>query len=216
MKSRTDLGRENPLRAVLDNRPPWLDLLLVRRLLAAALAVLAVVLYLRGDPDSRAAEVVVARHDLAPGRLLTADDLGTAPHAAGTLPAGAVQDSAELLGTTLTGAMRAGEVFTDLRVLGPRLAAVAAGATDARIVPVRLADTAVAELLRPGDRVDVVGGAAEGPAQVLAKDAAVVLVSRPADRRGQSEPVLLVALAAQHAIAVAAASLHSTLTVVLR
>ncbi|WP_194815919.1 SAF domain-containing protein [Nocardia sp. XZ_19_385] len=216
MKSRTDLGRENPLRAVLDNRPPWADLLLVRRLLAAALTVLAAVLFLRGDPDTHPAQVVVADHDLPPGRLLAAGDLRTAPRESGSLPSGAVRDAGELVGATLTGAMRAGEVFTDLRIVGPRLAAVAAGAPDARIVPIRLADNAVAEILRAGDRVDVVGAedGSDRPARTLARDAAVVLVSRPADRRGQPEPVVLVAMDATHATAVAAASLRTALTVV--
>ncbi|MEV0252521.1 SAF domain-containing protein [Nocardia sp. NPDC050712] len=216
MTSRTALGRDNPLRTVLDHRPPWADLLLVRRLLAAALTVLAAVLFLRGDPDTHSAPVVVAAHDLPPGRLLAAGDLRTVTQAAGSLPAGAARDTAPLLGATLTGAMRAGEVFTDLRVLGPRLAAAAAGAPDARIVPIRLADNAVAEILHAGDRVDVVGAEEGGdrPARTLARDAAVVLVSRPADRRGQAEPVVLVALGAEPALAVAAASLRTALTVV--
>ncbi|GAB2644712.1 SAF domain-containing protein [Nocardia goodfellowii] len=216
MKSRTDLGRENPLRAVFDNRPPWADLLLVRRMLAAALTVLAAVLFLRGDPDTHPVHVVVAERDLPPGRLLEAGDLRSAVYESGSLPTHAVRDTGALLGSTLTGAMRAGEVFTDLRVVSPRLAAVASGAADARIVPIRLADNAVAEILRAGDRVDVVGTEDGGdrPARTLARDAAVVLVSRPADRRGQPEPVVLVAMDAAHATAVAAASLRTALTVV--
>ncbi len=106
-------------------------------------------------------------------------------------------------------------MFTDLRVVGPRLAAVATGARDARIVPIRLADNAVAEILRAGDRVDVIGGEEQGarPARSLATDAAVVL-SGPGDGRGAKERVVLVAMDAEHATVVAAASLHTALTVV--
>ena len=183
-RSFADLGRGDSLRSVIWNRPPWADALLARRLLAAALTALAIVLLLRGDPGSARTEIVVAGRDLPPGHLLEATDLRAIRLESGTLPAGAVDDIAVLVGATLTGAMRAGEVFTDLRVVGPRLAAVATGTGDARIVPIRLADTAVAEILRAGDR------------------------------RGAPERVVLVAMDAEHATAVAAASLRTALTVV--
>ncbi|MEV0297253.1 SAF domain-containing protein [Nocardia sp. NPDC050710] len=219
IRSRTGLGRGSPLRFALWNRPPWVDLPLARRLLAAALTVLAAALFVRGDPDAQRSDVVIAGRDLAPGRLLEASDLRVVPRESGTLPDGAARDAGALVGATLTGAMRAGEVFTDLRVLGPRLAAAATGASDARIVPIRLADTAVAEILRAGDRVDVVGaeestGPGIRPARTLAADAAVVLVSAPGDRHAAPERVVLVAMDAEHAIAVAAASLRISLTVV--
>lgn len=213
-----DLGRGSPLRTALWNRPSWADLLLARRLAAALLVVLAAFLFLRGDPGSERTAVVVAGRDLPPGHLLEATDLRSAPRESGTLPAGAVLDSGTLLGATLTGAMRDGEVFTDLRIVGPRLAAVATGVRDARIVPLRLADTAVAEILRAGDRVDVVGvdeqGTGSRPARTLATDAAVVLVSSPAERGVTTDRVVLVAMDAEHATVVAAASLRSALTVV--
>ncbi|MFF7939923.1 SAF domain-containing protein [Nocardia gamkensis] len=200
-------------------RPSWADAVLARRLLAAALAALAVLLFLRGDPDTERTTVLVAGRDLAPGRLLEAGDLRPAPREAGTLPAGAVADAAALVGATLTGAMRQGEVFTDLRVVGPRLAAAATGAREARIVPIRLADTAVADILRAGDRVDVIGaedanGPGTRPARTLATDSAVVLVAGAGDGRGAAERVVLVAMDAEHATAVAAASLRTALTVV--
>ncbi|WP_039801050.1 SAF domain-containing protein [Nocardia araoensis] len=211
-----DLGRGwNPYGW---QRPPWADAVLVRRLLAIALAALAALLFLRGDPGAERITVLVAGRDLAPGRLLEAGDLRPAPREAGTLPAGAVTDPAALLGATLTGAMRRGEVFTDLRVVGPRLAAAATGAREARIVPVRLADTAVADILRAGDRVDVIGaedaGSSARPARTLATDAAVILVSGAGVGRGAAERVVLVAMDAEHATAVAGASLHTALTVV--
>ncbi|MFI2284333.1 SAF domain-containing protein [Nocardia beijingensis] len=200
-------------------RPAWADAVLLRRMLAAALTALAAFLFLRGDPGAERTPVLVAARDLAPGRLLEAGDLHAAPREAGTLPAGAVTDPAALLGATLAGAMRRGEVFTDLRVVGPRLAAAAAGAREARIVPVRLADTAVADILRAGDRVDVIGaedmgGAGARPARTLATDAAVVLVSGTGTGRGAAERVVLVAMDAEHATAVAGASLRTALTVV--
>ncbi|QIS06246.1 flagellar biosynthesis protein FlgA [Nocardia brasiliensis] len=208
-----DLGREH---FATWQRPPWADSLLARRVLATGLVVLAAVLFLRGDPDAERTTVVVAGRDLAPGHVLTDGDLRAEPRESATLPTGVVRDPTTVLGATLTGATRAGEVFTDLRVVGPRLAAVATGARDARIVPIRLADTAVTEILRAGDRVDVIGGAEQGsrPARTLATDAAVVLVSGPGDGRAVKERVVLVAMDAEHAAVVAAASLHTALAVV--
>jgi Flp pilus assembly protein CpaB len=219
-----DLGR-GPRWEFLTGRPSWADATRARYLLAAALAVLAAVLTLRGDPGTHRTEVVVAAHDLAPGRTLTAGDLRRVSRPAGTLPAGALHEMATVQGGTLTAAMRDGEVFTDLRVVGPRLAAVVVGGPDARIVPIHLADSGVADILRAGDRVDVVaaepgadGGRTTPP--VLATDAVVVLVAGaepgtdPPRSRGPSARILLIALDGPHAAAVAAASLRTALTVV--
>ncbi|QIS15821.1 flagellar biosynthesis protein FlgA [Nocardia arthritidis] len=215
-RSLADLGRGLPLW----HRPPWADALLARRIAAAVLALLALMLFVRGDPSAERTEAVIAARDLAPGRLIEPGDLRISAYPAKSLPGGAVRDRQPLIGATLTGAMRTGEVFTDLRTVGPRLAAAASGARDARIVPIRLADNAVAEILRAGDRVDVVGadeqsGQGARPARTLATDAAVVLVAAGDARgRGSPERVVLVALDAPRATAVAAASLHTALTVV--
>lgn len=212
-----DLGRGSALLTSW-HRPPWLDGLLMRRIVAAALTLLAAVLFIRGDPAAERADVVVAARDLAPGQLLQPSDLRRAPRESGTLPAGVLREAAPLIGATLTGAMRTGEIFTDLRVIGPRLAAAATGLRDARIVPIRLADSAVAEIVRAGDRVDVIGAEERSgarPARTLASDAAVVLVSAGESRgRGDTERVVLAAMDAEHATIVAAASLYTALTVV--
>ncbi|RDI51752.1 SAF domain-containing protein [Nocardia mexicana] len=216
-----DLGRGPRWDLAIRYRPAWADATLARRLLAAILAVLAGALFLRGNPRTEQVEVVVAARDLAPGRILDVGDLRRKPLPAGTLPEGAARELAPLLGATATGAVRAGEILTDLRVIGPRLAAVAAGTPEARIVPIRLADKAVADILRTGDRVDVVaaeesadGAHGTGPPRTLAVDAAVVLIAGAGKTRGAEERIVLVALDATRATAVAAASLHTALTVV--
>ena len=105
-------------------------------------------------------------------------------------------------------------------MLGPRLAEISAGTPDARIVPIRLADNAVADLLRVGDRVDVVAagpdvgpGEDDAPPDTLATDVAVVLVSDAGTSRA-TDRMVLVAMPAAQSVDVAAASLTSTLTVV--
>ncbi|MEV5651248.1 RcpC/CpaB family pilus assembly protein [Nocardia sp. NPDC052254] len=225
-----DLGRSRITELLARFRPSWLDLTLARRLSAVALAALAAVLALRGDPAAHRRSVVIAARELTPGRILAAEDLRRTELPAAVVPAGAVTDPAQLLGATSTGAVHTGEILTDLRIVSPRLAVAATGAAEARIVPMRLADNAVTAILRPGDRVDVVAAddppADSGPhaqrraptARTLAANAAVVLVSGTgatgATARAATEHIVLLALDPEPAATVAAASLHTALTVV--
>ncbi|WP_231610607.1 RcpC/CpaB family pilus assembly protein, partial [Rhodococcus sp. CX] len=96
----------------------------------------------------------------------------------------------------------------------------ATGNPDARVVPIRLADAGVGDLLREGDLVDVLtvapgSGDLSPNAQVLATGATVVLAHSAEGARDQRERVVLLALAPDQATAVAAASLVSALTVTL-
>ena len=188
---------------------------MARRILAAALLVAAIVLFLRGNPSRDAATVVAARHDLSPGRVLSVDDVHLVEIPAGTVPEGAITVADDVVGHTLAGPRRGGEVFTDLAVLNPRLTAAAAGIADARVVPVRLADPKVADLLREGDRVDVLT-ASDDTQATLATDAAVILVSAGESDRDRTDRVVLLALPNEEAKKVAGASLTNALAVVLR
>ena len=119
-----------------------------------------------------------------------------------------------MVGSTLAGPARRGEVLTDVRLLGPRLAQSAAG-PDARIVPLHLADTALLDLVRPGDVVDVLaaGATTTTDPRVVATDAVVVLVSEKQKGPGAGgDRVLLVALPAHAANDVAGATLMQTVT----
>lgn len=202
-------------------RPGWARTVVIRRVGAAALACLALALLVRGDPGSDRSPVVVAAHDLQPGRVLTDSDVELVQREAGSLPDGTVTAVSEVSGHTLSGPTRAGEPLTDLRVLGPRLAAAAAGVEDARIVPLRLADPAVAELLREGDRVDILTVDPDMPsnpdrtpdATILAAGAVVVLVTPSTTGREQRDRVVMLALPASEATTVAAASLTHAITV---
>ncbi|MCT7290720.1 SAF domain-containing protein [Rhodococcus sp. D-6] len=201
-------------------RPGWSRIVRARRIAAGLLAVLAVILALRGDPDTDRVGVVVAAHDLAPGHTLTADDVAHVERDRSIVVAGTLHDVDDAVGHTLAGPVPAGEPLVDTRLLGPRLAAVATGSTEARVVPIRLADAGVSELLREGDRVDVLT-VADSPdgllpgAHVLARGAVVVLAESDRPARDRNERVVLVALEPEPATAVAAASLVSALTVTL-
>jgi Flp pilus assembly protein CpaB len=195
-------------------RPDWTRTVAARRAAAALLVVLAAVAAVRSDPRGEHTEIAVAAHDLTPGVTLTAEDVRMESRSSTTLPDGAQTDLTALIGATVAGPARRGEVLTDVRLLGPRLTESAAG-PDARIVPLQLKDTAVLDLIRPGDVVDVLtaGDSDESRPRVVATDAVVVLVSEKP--KGGGERVALVALPARSANDVATASLVAAVTVVL-
>ena len=200
-------------RLVHQWRPDWTRTVAARRVAAGALVVLAAVAALRTDPHGDQADIVVAARDLSPGIELTADDLRLEKRLTATIPDGSQATVGKVVGSTLAGPARRGEVLTDVRLLGPRLAQSAAG-PDARIVPLHLADTALLDLVRTGDVVDVLAAADdEIDPRVVATDAVVVLVSEKQKGPGAGgERVLLVALPALAANDVAGATLMQTVT----
>lgn len=198
-------------------RPDWTRTVRARRFAAAGLVMLAGVAALRSNPEDDRAEVVVA-HDLRPGTALTPGDVRLEKRSATTLPDGSQADLDAVVGSTLASPTRRGEVLTDVRLLGSRLAESTAG-PDARIVPLHLADSALVDLVRVGDVVDVLAApVTDSPAalRLLATDAIVVLVS--AQQKAQaadSDRVVLVALPARLANTVAGAALGQTVTLTL-
>ncbi len=202
-------------------RPDWSRTIVARRVAAGALVILAAVAALRSDPQGDRTEIVVAARDLAPGVELSAADLRLENRSAATVPDGSQSDLAAVMGATLAGPARRGEVITDVRLLGPRLAESTAG-PDARIVPLHLADTALLDLIRSGDVVDVLAATtsdtgADARPQVVATDAVVVLVSEKQKGAGNGgDRVVLVAVDAHAANDVAAAALVQTVTLTFR
>jgi Flp pilus assembly protein CpaB len=213
---RESLNPSLPARISQWLRPDWTRTVLARRVAAGGLVVLAGIAALRSNPDGDRAPVVVASHDLGPGAELTADDVRLENRLTPTLPDGSQSDLDVVVGSTLAGPARRGEVLTDVRLLGNRLAESAAG-PDARIVPVHPADAALADLVRAGDVVDVVAAPeadAHATPRVVATNAVVVLVS--AKQKAQSdERVVLVALPAAAANALAGAALVQSVTLTL-
>lgn len=190
-------------------RPDWSRTVVARRIAAGGLVVLAAIAAVRPDPADDRADVVVAARDLAPGVQLSTDDVLVESRTAAAVPDGSHTDQTAVVGATLTGPARRGEALTDVRLLSPRLAEAAAG-PNARIVPLHLEETAVLDLIRPGDVVDVLAAGAEGDdrATVVATDAIVVLVSqKPTGTGVGTDRVVLVALPAHAANEVAATAL---------
>jgi pilus assembly protein CpaB len=193
-----------------------------RRAAAAALALVALVLALRpstapaGAPTPETVPVVVAAGDLASGTVLTEAHLAVARLPADVAPRGVVAGPGALLGRVLAGAVRPGEPLTDARLVGPGLTAtLPAGAVAA---PVRLADLAVASLVRTGDRVDVLASAPEAASAEVVVGGALVLAA-PVVATG-AEPdaaagLLLIAVDEATAARLAAVATTATLTVSL-
>jgi hypothetical protein len=195
---------------------------LARRVAAGGLVVLAGVAALRSNPDGDRVEVVVAVRDLTPGIALTPDDVRIEKRLATTVPDGSQANLGVMVGATLASPTRRGEVLTDVRVLGSRLAESTAG-PGARIVPLHLADSALIDLVRVGDVVDVLAApATDAPAgtqavtKVVATDAVVVLVSaKQKVQAADSDRVVLVALPARVANTVAGSALGQAVTLTL-
>ena len=196
--------------------------MLARRVAAGGLVVLAGAAALRPNPAGDYAEVVVADHDLRPGAALTPGDVRVEKRLATTVPDGARTVVGAVIGSTLAGPTRRGEVLTDVRLLGSRLAESTAG-PGARIVPLRLADSALIDLVRVGDVVDVLAAPATGSPEtaqaaprVVATDAVVVLVSaKPKVQAADADRVVLVALPARVANTVAGSALGQAVTLTL-
>jgi Flp pilus assembly protein CpaB len=155
-------------RAVLSRRRPLAALL-------AAAAVVAALHQVR-PPAPEVQVVLAAARDLPAGTRLTGRDLRRIELARGTAPAGLATHP---VGRTLASPVRAGEPVTDVRLVGPALAAAYPG--DA-VMPVRLPDAGMAGLLSVGDVIDLVAADPQGTDAVLvAGDVRVVALPETDD-----------------------------------
>jgi pilus assembly protein CpaB len=195
-----------------------------RRGAALLLALAALVLAARppdvGPPTAtpRTAPVVVAAADLAPGTVLTRGSLRTADLPADAVPAGSARSADELAGQVLAGGLRRGEPVTDARLVGPGLTSLLAPGQVA--APLRLDDLAVAGLVRPGDRVDVLATAPGSPTADVVASSALVLAPSPTGGTGSdgvdaAAGLLLLAVDGATGARLAAAAAADSLSVTL-
>lgn len=196
-----------------------------RRLLSAGLLAAAVAFALQAaSPDPPPGRrVVVVRHDLPGGRVVAPGDVAVRELPAGAVPTGALHAPGEVDGRTLAAPARAGEVLTDVRLVGRSL--LASYADPLVAAPVRIADAASARLLRPGDVVDVLAAGADDAigdqARLVASAVEVITVpSVPRDALGVNDPtggaLLVVATTDQTAARLAQAAVSQRLSIVVR
>ena len=160
--------------------------------------------------------VVKARSRLPAGAVVSASDLVLDRVAASDVPDGVLTDPVALVGKTLAAPVAENQMMTPL------------AATDARtsvplghvIAPLRLADTALAALLRPGDLVDVIAADPQaGQAAVVATGARVITIPAMPDERvgpGPEGALVLIDVDAHTASVVAHAAASATLSIIWR
>jgi pilus assembly protein CpaB len=199
-------------------RRPRSPVLVARRVAAALLTALALVLAVRPAPESpssgapEAVRVAVFSRDLPAGTVLGPADLAVAGYPPGAVPAGVETEPEPLVGRALAGSARAREPVTDARLVGPGLTSLLPPGQVA--APVRLADLSVAALVRTGDRVDVLATVPDAStAEVVAGGALVLATSDAAAEPGAG--LLLLGVDANTAARLAAAATSATLTVTL-
>lgn len=182
-----------------------------RRPLAAVLVALSVLIGLRTTigPVPVTVEVPVAAHDLAAGARLTSQDVSLTRWPADLAPTGL---TAAVTGQVLAAPLREGEAITDLRFVGSSLADAHPELT---VLPLRLPDPAVVELLRVGDRIDLSAVDPEsGEPSELASDVLVLAIPPPGSADSSLTGRLIVAgITPDRARFVSAATLKAFLTV---
>jgi len=186
-----------------------------RGLLAGGLAAAAVATGLGSvvPADEPVELVLFAARDVPAGTTLSTDDLVTRPLARAAVPAGILRDAGQAAGRPVAGPLRRGEPLTDVRLLGAGL--LRAGGEVA--VPVRLAEPAIAAVLRAGDRVDVLVASPEGGELARAVASDVLVLAVPALERDAGEGTLVVLAApASTGARLAAAAVTGRLSAIVR
>lgn len=143
--------------------------------LAVALAAYAAVVATSAPPPATV-PVWTAAHDLAAGQQVRPDDLVEVDFPPQSVPRDALSDPRALIGRVVSRHVGRGQPVDPSVVIGERWTRDQGGLA---VVPVRISDAAVVELVRPGDRValfatDVTGSTAA--ASLLVSDARVVSV----------------------------------------
>lgn len=213
--TRRNLGPMKSLRRGLLIRRGWPRWLAIRRIAALALLLAAALLALR--PTGRGATptvpMLVAARDLPPGVTLRASDVKVSHQPPSARPPSALTTPTQATGRVLASATTTGEPLTRARLVGPENSRLAAGDPNAAAVPFRLADPAVADLLTPGVRVDVVTVAPTSTdALILATNATVLTIRKAPDEAS----LVVIALPQREATQVAAAALNQPVAVTLR
>lgn len=189
-----------------------------RRLLAALAAAAAVAAGLQavsGPPPSKAL-VLTATRDIPGGTVVTRSDLASQEFDPESVPSGVLASEAEAVGRTTAAPVRSGEPITDVRLVS---GSMLAGYPQKVAAPVRIGDPGAVALLQVGDRIDVLAADPNGAgeAQVVAEDAPVIAIPRPADSGSSMVSGGLVVVAVPEATAntLASAGVSSYLSMVI-
>lgn len=189
-----------------------------RRLLAAVCAALAVAAGLQAaaGPPAPKTMVLTATHDLASGSVVRASDLRSTPFAPDTVPSGVLASAADAVGRTTAAPVRVGEAITDVRLVSGSMLAGYPGLVAA---PVRIGDPGAVDLLRVGDRIDLIAADPQGRAEARVIAADVPVISIPRQRETAPTTVqgglIVVAISDRAAKDLATAGVSSYLSLVI-
>lgn len=137
----------------------------------------ALLLWGRSTSATPTAPTLVAARDVPAGQVLTADDVTVAAWPATVRPAAALAAPGDVVDRRVTSALTAGEPLTATRVVSPSSVAAAGEGLVAVLLPED--PLAAAGLVRPGDRVDVIGRT-DDLARTLVSGVAVLTVTEDA------------------------------------
>lgn len=183
--------------------------MLRRRILAGVLLAVAAgaLVFDAVGPNRGMTQVVVASRTFDAGMVLEPSDVTVREFPTESVPEGVINRDAAA-GRYVASPVAAGEILTEQRLAGGRLAELLTGDPEAYVVAVTPQDSGLTPMLRTGDRVDVLtAGEESGSVVAIARGARVI--ATPTDGR------LLLATDPASAAAVAAAGLGPGLTVVL-
>lgn len=185
-----------------------------RRIIAAVLVGVAVLLGLQSIRGGQGVEVVTAARTLPAGQAVAAADLAVVVMPADLVPQGALLDPVPISGRLTTVAIPRGQVLTTSLLVAPG-GLVASGRV---ALPIAIADSSPLHLLQVGDQVDLLGSSENGELAVLVS--AVRVVALPEDSAGgllgAQEHVILVDLDPGQVQTVSAAAAVSPLQFALR
>lgn len=187
---------------------------LKRRMIAALLAVVGVLLLVGTFHGSSGATVktLVATHEIVSGAVIATKDVSLRDLPIHLVADGSLHSTSDAIGQIAVGAIRRGEVITDARVVAPSLL----GDDGMVAIAITLNNSANAQLVHAGDRVDVLvsqGGAiaTDGatPARIVASDVEVL-----STKSHEQSGVVVLAVSAKDAQAIA--GVEDRITLVLR
>ena len=177
--------------------------------LFAGLAVLTALSALREEPEG--STVLVARHDLRSGHVITAADLRTTTVPPTARPSHSL-DRGAAIGRRVAGPMRAGEAMTDYRVLQD--GALSGYADDAVLTTIRVDRADGLTGLHVGDRIDVIAVDPDGESKAEVVARAVEVATLPPST-GDTEVVSVgIVTTEKIALALATAALEARFSVI--
>lgn len=205
------------------NQPGIQRTALIRKALAGALILLGIALHFSSNANT-SEHVVVFAEQVPAGTTIEEKHLTLAPFHSGKKPEGSFASTSDVIGQTVIAPHTKGSPVTTLSTASSELlGTIVTNTTEVNpgeklnMVPIKLADPSLANLLTHGDVVTVISAdkTTEKPS-VIAAGGRVIYATKTGQNNSDSSPgTVMLALPAPLAESVAAASLASPLTVVV-